>query len=226
MQKERQRLNLSATLLAAPAISSLGTTSGPTVGGTSVVISGTEFGEVKGVAFGSNSASYTVDSEGQITAIAPATNASSVPVTVTTLAGTATSPQNYTFLAPTPPATSGSSTSDGPPPPAAPAGRPALAIAKPKPLALKVGKWTTVKLTVKNTGATGTGPGSLRVKAPKGVVIKPERQRLPALAPGASWAVSVRVELTSGAKPKSTLPLTAAASGVTASGSLVVKLKP
>jgi hypothetical protein len=38
--------------------------------------------------------------------------------------------------------------------------------------------------------------------------------------------VSVRGELTEKAKKKSTLSLTAAASGVTGSASLVVKLKP
>lgn len=118
-----------------------------------------------------------------------------------------------------------------PPPPAPPAPLvtppppPVLSIATRKPRALTVGKWKAVKLKVTNTGSTGTAQGSLRVKAPKGVLVKPEMQRLPALAPGASWTVSVRLELTKKAKKRSTLSLTAAASEVTGEGSLVLKLK-
>ena len=56
-------------------------------------------------------------------------------------------------------------------------------------------------------------------------IANPETQKLPALAPGASWAVSVRVELTEKAKEKSTLSLTGTAPGVSVKGSLVVKLE-
>jgi hypothetical protein len=115
-----------------------------------------------------------------------------------------------------------------PAPTAAPASgparaRPVLSIAKAKPLKLKIGKSRTVKVKVTNTGATATAQGSLRVKPTKGVLVTPETQKLPALAPGASWTVSVRVKLTAKAKKKSTLSLTGAASGVTGKGSLVVK---
>jgi hypothetical protein len=120
---------------------------------------------------------------------------------------------------PAPPASPASPT-----PSAAPA-PPTLSIAKAKPLKLKVGKSKTVKVKVTNTGATATAQGSLRVKPTKGVLVRPETQKLPALAPGASWTVSVRVELTKKAKPKSTLALTGTASGVSAKGSLVVKLR-
>jgi hypothetical protein len=115
---------------------------------------------------------------------------------------------------PTPPA---------PPPAPAPASRPVLAIAKSKPLKVKVGKSTTVKIKVSNTGATATAQGSLRVKAAKGVLVKPEVQKLPVLAPGASWTVSVRVQVTEKAKTKSTLSLVGTASGSTATSSLIVK---
>jgi hypothetical protein len=109
---------------------------------------------------------------------------------------------------------------------AAPAPAPALlSLAKSKPVTLKVGKWRTVKVTVTNAGGTATGPGSLRVKAPKGVLVKPERQQLPVLTPGGSWTVSVRVQLTEKAKKTSNLALTAAAPGVTGTGALVLKLK-
>jgi CARDB len=109
------------------------------------------------------------------------------------------------------------------PAPPAPA-PPALSIAKTKPLDLKVGKSKTVKIKVSNTGATATAQGTLRVKSAKGVLVKPETQKLPVIAPGASWTVSVRVELTGKAKKKSTLTLTGTAPGLTAKGSLVVKL--
>jgi hypothetical protein len=117
-----------------------------------------------------------------------------------------------------------------PQPVAAPASTPApappvLSIAKSKPLKLKVGKPKTVKVKVTNTGAAATAQGTLRVKGVKGVLVKPETQKLPVLAPGASWRVSVRVEVTEKAKKQSTLSLIGAASGLTAKGSLVVKLK-
>jgi copper chaperone CopZ len=104
---------------------------------------------------------------------------------------------------------------------------PALSIPKPKPMTLKVGKWKTVKIRVTNTGGTDAVQGSLRIKAPKGVLVKPEKQQLPTLAPGASWTVSLRLELTKKAKEKSTLTFTGTAAGaVTATGSFVLKLKP
>jgi hypothetical protein len=117
------------------------------------------------------------------------------------------------------------STSETKPSPAPPAPAPAaLSIAKAKkPLNLKVGKWATVKVKVTNTGGTATGPGALRVKAPAGVLVKPERQKVPILAPGGSWTISVRVQLTARAKAKTTLALTGTAPGLTAKGSLVVK---
>ena len=57
------------------------------------------------------------------------------------------------------------------------------------------------------------------------MLIKPQRQRLPALLPGESWTVSARVELTEKAKATSTVGLTASAGGLTATGSLVLRLK-
>lgn len=56
-----------------PHITSLTPTSGPTAGGTSVVITGTAFAAVTAVAFGVDAAaSFTVDSDTQITAVSPA----------------------------------------------------------------------------------------------------------------------------------------------------------
>jgi hypothetical protein len=109
--------------------------------------------------------------------------------------------------------------------PPAPPAPPALAMAKLKPISLRVGKWQLVKVKVTNTGGTGTGLGSLRVKTARGVLVKPERQQLPILAPGATWTMTVRVQLTAKAKRRSTLKLTAAASGLNATGPLVLKAK-
>lgn len=92
-----------------PTVTGLSPTSGTPLGGTSVVITGTNFFGVSGasaVKFGtSNAASYTVDSSTQITAFAPVANACQVNVTVTNCTGTsATSAANlytYTLGAPT-----------------------------------------------------------------------------------------------------------------------------
>lgn len=86
------RLNVAASVLPPPAVTALGSTGGSIKGGTPVVITGANFAEVKGVSFGATPATFAVNSEGQITATAPASKAlSKVPLTVTTIAGTATS---------------------------------------------------------------------------------------------------------------------------------------
>ncbi len=119
-----------------------------------------------------------------------------------------------------------------PPPPPAPAPAPApppapaiVSVAKSKPLMVKAKTWKTVHVKVSNTGSTATAQGSLRVKAAKGVLVKPDVQKLPILTPGETFTLSVRVQLTETAKPRSTLPVTVTAPGVSASGSIVLKLK-
>jgi hypothetical protein len=95
-----------ADVLPPPTITSLGTTSGSSTGGTTVAIAGANFSDVKGVSFGSTAATYRVDSESQISATSPAGAAGSVPVTVTTIAGSGTSPQQFTYAAEGPTSTS------------------------------------------------------------------------------------------------------------------------
>lgn len=102
---------------------------------------------------------------------------------------------------------------------------PVLSIAKARPLKVKAGTWKTVHIKVTNTGATATAQGSLRVKAAKGVLVKPEVQKLPIVTPGASFTLSVRVKLTEAAKTKSTLAVTGTAPGITGTGSIVLKIK-
>jgi hypothetical protein len=100
-----------------------------------------------------------------------------------------------------------------------------LSITRPKALKLKVGKARTVKVKVTNTGGTATTIGSLKVKAPKGVLVKPGKQQIPSLLPSGSSTLSVGVELTEKAKKNSTLSLTGIASGLTVKTSFVVKLR-
>jgi hypothetical protein len=125
---------------------------------------------------------------------------------------------------PAPPAPPSAPAPSPAPTPAPAPGPPVLSIAGPKPLKLKVGKAKTVKIKVSNTGATATAPGSLKVKAPTGVLVRPGKQQVPSLVPGGSFTLSVRVETTEKAKKKSTLSVTGTASGLTAKTSLVIKL--
>ena len=89
----------------APTVTLINPTSGPTAGGTSVTITGTNFTGASGataVKFGStNAASYTVNSATQITASSPPGSAGIVDITVTTAGGTsATSASDqFTYVA-------------------------------------------------------------------------------------------------------------------------------
>ncbi len=74
-----------------PAVTSIAPTSGTTAGGTSVVITGTDFTGATAVAFGGvAAASFTVNSSTQITAVTPALTAGAKDVSVTTAYGTGT----------------------------------------------------------------------------------------------------------------------------------------
>jgi hypothetical protein len=125
-----------------------------------------------------------------------------------------------------PPLTPASSTPPASAPPAAPAPPPTkLSIARSKPLELKTGIWSTLKVKVTNPGAATSPQGSLTVKRAKGIKVKPATQTIPALTTGGSWTLSIKVQATAAAKKKTTLSLTAAASGLVATSPLVVKLK-
>jgi large repetitive protein len=73
---------------APPTVTNVNPNTGPTSGGTSVTITGTNFSGVTAVSFGSNAAgSFIVDSTTQITATSPA-GSGTVDVTVTAAGGT------------------------------------------------------------------------------------------------------------------------------------------
>jgi hypothetical protein len=87
----------------APSIASITPTHGAPAGGTMVTITGADFEKATAVEFGATPATaYTVDSEGQITVIAPAHEAGAAPISVTTIAGTGTSSQSFTYDGPPP----------------------------------------------------------------------------------------------------------------------------
>ncbi|MEZ0371764.1 MAG: IPT/TIG domain-containing protein [Candidatus Sericytochromatia bacterium] len=86
----------------APQVSSLSPASGPTTGGTSVTITGSNFTGATAVSFGATPAtSFTINSNTQITAVAPAAAAGSVDVRVTGPGGTSlvVLADQYTFVA-------------------------------------------------------------------------------------------------------------------------------
>ncbi len=80
-----------SSLYTVPAISSVNIASGPTTGGTTVVITGTGFTGASAVSFGGTSAtSFTVDSATQITAVTAAGSAGRGDIVVTKPTGTIT----------------------------------------------------------------------------------------------------------------------------------------
>ena len=130
-------------------------------------------------------------------------------------------PLIFPIAVPPPPAVTTQAQVPAPPAPAPVAA--ALSIVGSKPLKLKAGRWTTVRIKVANTGGLPTAPGSLRLTPPAGVLVKPEKQRLPVLTAGGSWTIAAKVQLTAKAKKKSTVSMSAAAGPVIAKGSLVLK---
>ncbi len=91
------------TYVTAPTVNAVSPTAGPTSGGQTVVITGTGFAAAPGtgaVKFGATTATYTINSNTQITATSPANAAGTYDVTVTTVGGTsATSGSDqYTYV--------------------------------------------------------------------------------------------------------------------------------
>jgi IPT/TIG domain len=87
------------TYVAAPAITSLSPASGPTAGGWSVTIEGTDLSGASAVTFGGTAATITANTSSQITVTAPIGGPGAVNVVVTTIGGTATLPNGYTYVA-------------------------------------------------------------------------------------------------------------------------------
>jgi IPT/TIG domain/PASTA domain len=95
-----EEVAFSAQVQVAPTVTAISPTGGLPTGGTQVTITGAELEGASAVKFGTVSATaFTVNSETQITAFAPA-GTGAVPVSVTTPAGTAVAPQAFTYTAP------------------------------------------------------------------------------------------------------------------------------
>jgi len=95
------KFRVNITLKALPNITSISPTSGSTLGGTTVTITGANFTGATAVKFGTTAAtSYTVNSDTQITAAAPA-GTGTVDVRVTTADGTSatSSADQFTYVA-------------------------------------------------------------------------------------------------------------------------------
>lgn len=93
------------TVTQMPTLTSVSPNAGPTAGGTTVIITGTGFSAANptgAVKFGTTNATYSINSNTQITATSPANAAGTYDVTVTTPGGTsATSASDqYTYVAP------------------------------------------------------------------------------------------------------------------------------
>ena len=89
----------------AAVITAISPASGPEAGGTIVTVTGTDFLGATAVHFGTTAATaFTVNSDTQITATAPASTDGTVDVTVTTAAGTSppVTADHYTYLEPAP----------------------------------------------------------------------------------------------------------------------------
>jgi hypothetical protein len=89
------------TYAASPTVSGLNPSNGPSSGGTSVTVTGTNLSSATTVSFGASSGTITADSATSITATAPSGNAGAVDVTVTTAGGTSatSAADKFTYVA-------------------------------------------------------------------------------------------------------------------------------
>jgi len=84
-----------------PVIANVSPDQGLAIGGTSVVITGTDFADVSAVLFGNVPAqSFSIDSRTRITAVTPASANGAVDVTVTTPLGSDTRSSGFTYVTP------------------------------------------------------------------------------------------------------------------------------
>jgi hypothetical protein len=100
----------------APTVTSLATTGGSTGGGTAVTISGSGFLSATAVNFGSVAATFTILSDGLISAVSPSQGAGTANVTVTSPSGTSStsSADQFLYTAASAPSISSVSANSGP----------------------------------------------------------------------------------------------------------------
>jgi hypothetical protein len=88
------------TYVAAPVVSSVTPSSGPTAGGTAAVITGSGFTGATAVTFGGTTATFTVESDTTIDVTTPAGSPGEADVDVTTPGGTGDDPGAFVYDAP------------------------------------------------------------------------------------------------------------------------------
>jgi IPT/TIG domain/PASTA domain len=135
-QESLGELAFSAQVQPTPTVGSFNPTTGPATGGTLITILGSDFENATSVRFGSIPAtSFSVISEDAIVATAPA-GSEAVAVSVSTVAGTATAGQQFTYQAPQ---------TSNPSPTAVPISAPAPISAPPKTCAVPKLKGKSLK---------------------------------------------------------------------------------
>ncbi|MEP6908746.1 MAG: putative Ig domain-containing protein, partial [Pseudoxanthomonas sp.] len=165
----------SFTVAGPPAVTSITPTSGPTTGGSSVVISGTNFSGTTAVTFGATSATgFTVNSATQITAIAPA-GTGTVDVRVTNAGGTSntSAADQFTYVA-----------------------RPAVTSITPSAGPATGG----TMVTITGSGFSGTTAVTFGATAATGFTVNSATQ-ITATAPAGTGTVDVRVTNAGGTSP-------------------------
>ena len=100
--------------MSAPTITRINPTSGPTTGGTTVLITGTNLGTPTSVTFGGTAATVNSSTATSISVAAPAHAAGAARVVVTTAAGTSTQPVNFTYITVAAPVITSLSPTSGP----------------------------------------------------------------------------------------------------------------
>jgi DNA-binding beta-propeller fold protein YncE len=96
---EPMGIAIATTQPPAPVVNSVTPSSGSTVGGESVTITGTNLASAESVTIGGNSATISSDSASSITVTTPPGNAGPADVVVTTIGGSVTDAQAFTYVA-------------------------------------------------------------------------------------------------------------------------------
>jgi hypothetical protein len=94
----QQRVLFENLCIPSPTVTGVAPLSGNSGGGTQVIVTGTDFNFAGGVTFGSSPAAFTVNSNTQITAVAPSGAPGTVDVTATNPAGTSATSTADTYV--------------------------------------------------------------------------------------------------------------------------------
>jgi hypothetical protein len=165
------------TYLTAPVVSSVSPASGPTSGGTSVTIGGTNLSSATAVHFGTATATIVTDTASSLVATAPAGTAGTVDVTITTPQGTSASSaaDRFSYVAP-----------------------PAITAVSPQ------AGYTTGGTAVTITGTNLAAATAVRFGASGGSVVTDTATQIVATAPpGSPGTVNITVTTVGGTSPTS-----------------------